>query len=245
MNSIESYQDRITETRILSDAELINDGAHINLGKLVIAYYHYEKARLVHDPLFDVASLLSNEDWSEESDVRWEVVNTHPELDKNAVSAWEQTFPEQDLTVAHALRRNNITSIRDLLVIGREKTTTIRGFGPKTIGRLALMMETETAFGWKDEPTVQDIADFCDSIDQISALAIMPKIEWQPERLSMSQVLTFHPDALAHALGSNSYSLSLYLQQQVVKETRSAAEVFALQFDEAKQGLWTDPTQFK
>ncbi len=234
------YEDTIAESRIETYAELIKDGAHITLGRLSLADHQLQKVSLTRDPLFSVAdTLLAAEQLGYDERVH------HKVLDQTIAEKWAEMFPAVQTNARTALQRGGVMTLRDLLVVGRAKTSSIEGIGEKGVERVAALLEaSNTGFAWKDEPTVEDIASVCDSLDQINGLVILDKRQAFATRMTIADILLVPKEDRAEALGRRN-SWHEWANERIAKRVYDSAEVFALQFDLATNGMWTNPRNYK
>ncbi|HET6924292.1 MAG TPA: hypothetical protein VFH39_00485 [Candidatus Saccharimonadales bacterium] len=235
--------------RRLSDAELIRGGAafvgHLAVhaarcheGLLAVNEYQWEKARLVRDVSFRVATELGLDLQSNE----WRALFENTSLDEPLAHHWYENHPHDDARVPRILDREGIDTVRDLLVIGRQKTQAIRSFGPKTVDKLAVIVKGEAPeVEWLDEPSVQDIASFCESIYQVNAKVLVDGRESFPSRLSVRDVLVLPEADRTEVLADSKRYWPDYLREEFARDVYARAELFALRFDLAKGGAWTNP----
>lgn len=233
MSELIDYQ---AEARARHDVLLLDDGAHIfrPLGQLVVTEFQYEKARLTRDPLFPVAEYLFLGPSDEERGPAkaW--------LDESIKDVWRDVYPDDSARIPQALWRNSVRTTRDLLVLGRQKILAIRNFGEKTITHLDDFLQRKNyPLAWKDEPSVEDIADICDSLDEVLGLAVLPAHRSLPAGMSVKGILETPADRRQKELGARDTS-SDYLQMVYAKEAYASAEIFAIQFDLVKNSLGED-----
>lgn len=78
------------------------------------------------------------------------------------------------MKIRNALSSHGITTVRDVLVVGKWTTESIPNIGNTSMNILHNRMDSE--FGdqvvWKEELTFIDVAELCDSLDQVPSLVL-------------------------------------------------------------------------
>ena len=243
---MEEYRDVETEKRIISDAELIRCGAKMigfvndssidpKLGsdpRLRVTELQTLKAELTGDASCRVADILwPLADWPDSN----EFIASDETLDRSIDSAWAEIHPDvkRDGTVGY-LRRSNITSIRDLLVLGKDRVGGIRGIGDKKIEYLqALLRHNTPDREWLDSPSPKDITEICEDLIQVSALVLVSPDLILRHKMSIKDVLMTTEDERAEMVWGTQMGPDA-LGEKRSNQLYRDAETFALEFYRVK-----------
>ena len=158
-------QQRMSEQRVLFDAELIREGATINsLGCLGITEAQYWRLKSLENEIPCLETWLT----SDISDVY---------LD----SGLAELMGNRPLKI---LLRNKIQKVQHILALGRNGMP--QGIGDKSYHAIELMLSNNFGIDWKNSPTVEDIAGYCNSLDEVPGQVVHRRVK---NELSVSEVL--------------------------------------------------------
>lgn len=215
--SLDYNQRRETEQRILITAELIRGGAIIgDLGNLIISDRQLERAHIFGDPL---------------AGERIESFTEQEILNESIESAWSRYYPEgPNATLTkntwRRLNKYGIETIRDVLVAGKRQVSGIRNVGVASYIQLSnLLTASVPKQTWQNRPSVSEIADFCEDLDQVNILAVT-KHAFRTRRLTVAQVADTPRSSLPDLMKNYQSMLSPSEAEQV----HAAAVQFAAEF---------------
>lgn len=148
-------QQRMSEQRIIHDAELLNEGATINnLGVLVITeaqHWGFSDKDIAPDSqtwlLSDITTLY-------ESSGVGELMGNRP---------------------LKTLLRSGISRVQQVLALGRHGMPS--GIGSKSLHAIDFMLSNDFGFEWKDFPTYEDIAHYCSGLEEVPGQLIHRRIK--------------------------------------------------------------------
>lgn len=73
-----------------------------------------------------------------------------------------------------SLHSQGFRSVRDILVVGAGRLSAYGEIGPKALDSISAQAEAVLPIPFKDAPTVEDMAAWCGSTDQIPVQVVMP-----------------------------------------------------------------------
>ncbi len=168
---LSAYECYMTTQRVLSDAELLRDGARIMPpGVLLLSDVQLELAQRTLDPLYvPLRSFEPRISEEEEARERW--------LQTEVFTLMKASGDIGLVQKARSFRRENMPTVRDLLVVGKEIASGVCNVGDKTIAALEAVLNTND-FGitWKSRPTMSDIHALCTEVSQVNAQVLSIEI---------------------------------------------------------------------
>ncbi|HVW23667.1 MAG TPA: hypothetical protein VHB51_04275 [Candidatus Saccharimonadales bacterium] len=143
--------------------------------------------------------------------------------------------------ISNALKRANLYTLRDVLVVGRLKVKDIQNFGQGSINALQHAIDL-TGEPWMNRPTPTDIVNWCENLDQVSGMVI----DFNHRDMTVQEMLDVPVDERATAFSihyeknpeSDDYNRRIKVPDEArAREVYGQALAFASRFTAARDRL--------
>ncbi len=171
------------------------------------------------------------------------------ELDQPVGEVLKEVYGNKPLIVARTsnhLRRENLVTLRDVLVAGRAKVSDIPNLGSGSMEALEeVFYKVNPGLVWHDAPTIKDIAKLCESLDQVTVRALADKVARVLRGMDMQTLASADIETLMAYVDEYDMGGGVMVKKlgrDKVAELQQAGRKFAHEFMAARAAIGQDAT---